>query len=167
MSKDNSLRNSIIGPVIVALLVGGTAPWWWQTISGESQEGTAVRNVETLPEEAPNGSVAEEEIVDQVTSIELRYKGDSNYCFDTMIIGVGGRQATRMQQGKFVVNDIKTGNQSYLISGQIRCPDGGHCVLNSQGEVDVVKDGVYYLEWEGNLALPYAAPFQCTATISS
>ena len=161
MSKDNSVFQYIIAPIVVAILIGGTAPWWWQEFFADKPTTEKT----SRPEEgyAPGtGESYEENTPAQTTSISVLYRGDYLYCTLNVDIVVGGMQAAFVQQNKFVVNGLEAGSQLYSISGQVVCPQAGSCLLGGQGTIDVVEDGTYYLVWQGGTGTS-----QCVAALNS
>ncbi len=53
MDKQNTLTNQIIGGVIVALLVGSSAPWWWKEVKSLFIPQRILNEVNEVPTARP------------------------------------------------------------------------------------------------------------------
>lgn len=178
----NDFWKYIGAPIIVALVVGGTAPWWLATFFANQSEETA--EVDDEPDEYSDSSSDERDVEDaqpneqsdyseeeefkedapepQSTSIQILYRGDNLYCNLATNIVVGGKPAAFVQQNQFVVDDIGTGSQLYSISGQVNCPQTGSCMLGGEGTINVAENSSYYLVWQGG-----AGTGRCVATLQT
>lgn len=178
----NSILGLIVAPVIVALLVGGTAPWWWQEFFADKDPTAVVPSPENKAPagEEPAGEGPDEEGSDeeeplgtdisppaaspppvstpQQASINLAYTGDYFGCNLPLAVTID-EQDFYPQGNVFQANGVSVGQQSYQISGQINCPAIGICQVSGQGTIQVIPGNTYYITW-GN-----TAPGQCTAVL--
>jgi hypothetical protein len=157
---NNENKSNVVGQtiatVVVALLVGGTSPWWWNEFFGKDSQSNSPSPTPTNSL-LPNDSSPSPSPI-QRTSISVAYRGDGFGCSLPLSIQIGDQKF--YPQGYFFeVNGIMTGQQGYQIDGQIQCPTIGTCQVYGQGFVEVVSSRTYYLVWQ-NTALG-----QCQATL--
>ncbi|MFM7904428.1 MAG: hypothetical protein ACKPA9_04465, partial [Microcystis sp.] len=95
----NSLILQIISSVIIALLAGATAPWWWQEI----KSFFARKPPEPTPIPTPT-------YTPQKTLINIAYAGDNFGCVLPIAINISGQYF--YPQGNFsTINNIDLGQQ--------------------------------------------------------
>jgi hypothetical protein len=170
--KGSGIFWQIATPVIVALLVGGTAPWWWQEFfSQESSVETEPSIDPVIPELANSEPTApdrtEPESVEpdptepepvQQGSINLAYTGDYFACNLPINVSVGGKQSYP-SGNVFQVDGVPVGQQPYTIEGQIHCPSIGSCQVYGEGLVKVIPGNTYFVGWQN------VGPGQCSASL--
>ncbi|MEO0708656.1 MAG: hypothetical protein AAF050_23765, partial [Cyanobacteria bacterium J06649_5] len=136
----NSILGLIVAPVIVALLVGGTAPWWWQEFFADKDPTAVVPSPESKapaeeePDEeeslgtdtSPPAASPPPVSTPQQASINLAYTGDYFGCNLPLAVTID-EQDFYPQGNVFQANGVSVGQQSYQISGQINCPAIGIC----------------------------------------
>lgn len=130
MMSDNAKYNGsierIIVPILLALLVGGTVPWWWQYTPWY------------------NGNPP----IDR-TTITIAYLGDPWNCNLPLMIRIGDREFAP-QGSYFPVDGIKLGQQNYQINGTINCNILGSCQAHGTGSINILPNKSYNVIWAPN-----------------
>ncbi|MDY7048973.1 MAG: hypothetical protein RPG89_10235 [Microcystis panniformis WG22] len=166
MSSDNknnslSLILQIISSVIIALLAGATAPWWWQEIkpffARKPPEPTPIPTPTYTPPPTPT-PIQTPTYTPQKTLINIAYAGDNFGCVLPIAINISGQSF--YPQGNFSsINNIDLGQQRYQITGQIYCQTIGNCQVYGEGVINVIPNNTYYVIWQ-NTSIG-----QCTARL--
>lgn len=156
-NKGNGVFWQIAIPVIVALLAGGTSPWWWQELFGKVDPAP-----QPIPTPAPDpnpdpGPSPEPTPSAQTASINVAYTGDSFACSLPIAIGIGGQSFS--PSGNSSTFEVATGQQPYQIQGQINCLGIGNCQVYGEGSIEVIPGNTYYLGWQN------VGPGQCSASL--
>jgi len=150
-NKNDGPLGQIIASVVIALLVGGSAPWWWQALfAGEDTPNPQPpEQIAPTPEPtaSPTPSPQPEPVEPRLTSISVAYRGDYFGCSLPVSISVAG-QAFYPDAAIYQISNVEVGQQQYQVGGQINCPTVGSCQVSGQGTIDVVPNGVYYMVWQ-------------------
>ncbi len=147
-------------PVIIALLAGGTSPWWWQEFFAEQPKTEPSVSNPTEPEPtasasptpapvSPDPAPPDTPAILDRASISIAYTGDYYGCRLPVEISIGDRSLYPSGSGySFVYNDVAVGQQPYQIEGQIQCPSVGNCQAFGNGSINVIPGNEYYIRWQ-------------------
>ena len=134
MGNQRSIPTIIIS-IIVALVVNEAAPWWWSRIFP--------------PDPSPNPSPSNPVIPPKTEGVQIAiaYPGDNFGCVLPLFIRIGDKEFAP-QGSYFLVNGIGSGEQSYQISGEIRCPSLGVCRASGIGSINIISGRTYNVWWK-------------------
>ena len=114
------------------------------------------RNEERLAQEVPELNERSEEPVRQnqtvdnrLVDVTLNYMGDIYDCALDLRINIAGQTYTPTGNS-VLLRDLKSGNQSFSVTGQIDCGYEGSCVASGSGQVYIVANTNYYVMWNYN-----------------
>lgn len=134
-------------PVIVALLVGGTSPWWWQEFFSQSREPDSPSADPPIATPTPDSPTPTPSAPTR-TSIRIAYRGDYDQCSLPILIDIGDQSLYPSGKGYvFQYNNVEVGQQPYQVEGQIQCPTLGNCQASGSGSINVIPGNEYYIYW--------------------
>ena len=145
-------------PVLIALLAGGTSPWWWEAFFNKSPVAEAPDPTPPAsptpddPVPAPAPEPTSEPVIpltSERASITIAYTGDYFGCRLPIEISIGDQSLYPAGSGYvFAYNDVEVGQQPYQIEGQIQCPSIGNCQAFGNGSINVIPGNEYYIRWQ-------------------
>ncbi len=127
--NSNGLINALLVPIVLALTVGGTSPWWWQY--------TPWSNSSVNPPDPPVNR----------TSITVSYLGDIYGCALPLTMRIGDREFIP-RGNSFLIDGVKIGDQNYQINGTIQCPYFGACQAEGSGSINITPNKIYNVVWQ-------------------
>jgi len=125
--QGNNIKGQIVAGIITivsTLIIGGSAPWWWQEIKPKSSQPEV-----TPPQLEEEFEPPEDPPISPRVPINIAYTGDYYACSLPISIAIGDQQFSP-QGSLFQATGIQTGQQKYQINGQILCPTLGNCQVS-------------------------------------